>query len=144
LKVYQRNSIFKILKIKYLILILVLGLFCPVRAQTADSLLPVKVVADTVFIPVTVDSSLTVHEAVLPGKKKESRRIVAVVLCITLGPFGMHRLYLGTEPQVPAAYTVTLGGGFGFVTIIDLLHLVFAKDISPYRNNPHFIMWKKY
>jgi hypothetical protein len=74
---------------------------------------------------------------------RESKRVVAILLCITLGPFGMHRLYLGTEPQVAAAYSVTLGGGFGFVTVVDLLYLVFSRDISRFRNNPNFIMWRK-
>jgi TM2 domain-containing membrane protein YozV len=104
-------------------------------------------VDDTLFVPLTVDTVNNKNE-VIPAaevipKPKESRRVVAVLLCATLGPFGMHRLYLGTEPQVAAAYAVTLGGGFGFVTVVDLFFLVFSKDISRFKNNPRFIMWKR-
>lgn len=74
---------------------------------------------------------------------RESKRIVAIALCVTLGPFGMHRLYLGTQPQVPAMYAVTLGGGLGVLTVIDLFHLVFSKDISRFKNNPKVIMWAR-
>ncbi|HYG51644.1 MAG TPA: TM2 domain-containing protein [Flavobacteriales bacterium] len=72
---------------------------------------------------------------------KPKRRIVAAFLCITLGPFGMHRLYLGTKPRVAAAYTLTLGGGLGLIPLIDLFHIVFSKDISRFKDNDQFIMW---
>ena len=76
-------------------------------------------------------------------KVRPKRRIIAAFLCITLGPFGMHRLYLGTKPRVAAAYTLTLGGGLGIVPAIDLLHIIFSRDISRFKNNDDFIMWAK-
>ncbi|MFI5204198.1 MAG: NINE protein [Flavobacteriales bacterium] len=110
-----------------------------------------QVFSDTLATPSQVPVWDTLNTGVIgkdtivkkPVKIRESRRVVAVLLCATLGPFGMHRLYLGTEPQVAAAYSATLGGGFGFVVVVDFFHLVFSKDISRFRNNPHFIMWKK-
>ncbi len=74
-------------------------------------------------------------------KVRPKRRLIAAFLCMTLGPFGMHRLYLGTQPRVAGAYTLTLGGGLGLVPAIDLLFIVFSKDISRFKNNDDFIMW---
>jgi TM2 domain-containing membrane protein YozV len=76
-------------------------------------------------------------------KVRPKRRLIAAFLCATLGPFGMHRLYLGTQPRVAGAYTLTLGGGLGLVPAIDLLFIVFSKDVSRFKNNDDFIMWAK-
>jgi len=81
------------------------------------------------------------YENQITATKKEHPRITAAILCITLGPFGAHRLYLGTKPIVPASYTLTLGGGIGLLPLIDLFLITFSKDISRYKNNPHFFMW---
>ena len=71
----------------------------------------------------------------------EDTRAVAICLTLTLGVFGAHRIYLGTEDYIPVFYTLTLGGGLGILPIIDLLHLCFVKDISPYYQNEQLIMW---
>ncbi len=73
---------------------------------------------------------------------RKSKRFTAALLCLTLGPFGMHRLYLGTSPKVAAAYSVTLGG-IGLVPVIDLLLITFSKDLERYKNNENVIMWGK-
>lgn len=75
-------------------------------------------------------------------KYRESKRFVAAVLCLALGPFGMHRLYLGTSPKVAAAYSVTLGG-IGIIPAIDFLLITFSKDISRFKENERVIMWVK-
>ncbi len=72
---------------------------------------------------------------------KEKKRVVAALLCVALGPFGVHRLYLGTSPVVPAAYTLTLGGGLGLLPLVDLGMIVFSKDLSRFENNPGVFMW---
>ena len=77
-----------------------------------------------------------------PIKYRESKRFMAAFLCLTLGPFGMHRLYLGSTPQVAAAYSVTLGA-VGIVPVVDLLLITFSKDISRFKNNERVIMWGK-
>lgn len=89
----------------------------------------------------------TLTEKPLPIKKwkielgkKENKKIVATSLAVALGPFGAHRLYLGTEPKVPIVYTLTLGG-FMILPLVDIGHILFTKNISPYENNPHIIMW---
>jgi len=70
----------------------------------------------------------------------ENPRLVAICLDITLGLFGMHRMYLGTELFVPIAYTFTIGGGC-VLWLADLIVLITAKDIQPFINNPKMFMW---
>jgi hypothetical protein len=71
---------------------------------------------------------------------KENPRLVAALLNVSLGLFGAHRLYLGTDVKVPAFYTLTIGGG-GVLWIIDLGLILFTKDLTPYMDNPHVFMW---
>jgi hypothetical protein len=71
---------------------------------------------------------------------KENPRLVAALLDISLGLFGAHRLYLGTDVKVPVFYTLTIGGG-GVLWIIDLGLILFTKDLTPYMDNPHVFMW---
>jgi len=73
-------------------------------------------------------------------EKSENPRLVAITLDVTLGLFGMHRLYLGTDVRVPIGYTLTFGGG-GVLWLADLVMLIATPDITPYMNNPHFFMW---
>jgi TM2 domain-containing membrane protein YozV len=71
----------------------------------------------------------------------ENKKITALLLTLFLGPFGAHRLYLGTDPLVPIIYTLTLGGGLGIVPLIDFGLLLFSKDLSQFENNNQFFMW---
>jgi hypothetical protein len=73
---------------------------------------------------------------------KEPERAVAAALAVLVGPFGAHRLYFGTKPKVPVIYGVTLGG-FGVLVLIDLGHILFTQDLSPYRDNDKVFMWAK-
>ena len=61
-------------------------------------------------------------------------------LALLLGPFGAHRLYLGTTPKVAIIYGITFGG-FGILALIDLGHLLFTKDLDAYRNSDRVFMW---
>ena len=67
---------------------------------------------------------------------------VAAGLDLSLGMFGVHRLYLGTEVQVPVMYTLTLGGG-GVLLLADLGLILLSKDIETYANSSHIFMWRK-
>jgi TM2 domain-containing membrane protein YozV len=71
---------------------------------------------------------------------QENARLVAIALDVALGLFGMHRMYLGTDIQVPIFYTLTVGGGC-ILWLVDLGLLIFSKDIEKYKNNPHVFMW---
>jgi len=67
---------------------------------------------------------------------------VAAGLDLSLGIFGVHRLYLGTEAHVPVMYTLTLGGG-GILILADLGLILLSKDIETYSNSSHIFMWRK-
>lgn len=67
-------------------------------------------------------------------------KLVATGLNISLGLFGVHRLYLGTSPGIPVIYTFTLGGG-GFLMLSDLGVIIFTKDLEQFANSPKVIMW---
>jgi hypothetical protein len=69
-------------------------------------------------------------------------RAVAAVFAVTLGPFGGHRLYLGTRPKVPLVYSLTFGG-FGVLAVVDLAHILFTRDLSAYQENDRIFMWAK-
>jgi len=75
-------------------------------------------------------------------QQKEPERWVAAGLAVLVGPFGAHRLYFGTKAKVPIIYGVTLGG-FGVLVLIDLGHILFTKDLTPYRGNDKVFMWGK-
>ena len=66
---------------------------------------------------------------------------VAAGLDISLGVFGVHRLYLGTEAHVRVMYTLRLGGG-GILILVDLGLIIFSKDIETYSDSGHIFMWR--
>jgi TM2 domain-containing membrane protein YozV len=70
----------------------------------------------------------------------ENKRLVAIGLCALLGPFGAHRLYLGTTAKVPIVYGLTFGG-FGVLVLIDLAHLLLQRDLAPFQGNNRVLMW---
>lgn len=86
-----------------------------------------------------------VRELPLPARDtlhKEPQRLVAAGLALTLGTFGAHRLYLGTDAKVPIIYGLTFGG-FGVLALIDLGQILFTKDLGSFRNNKQVFMWGK-
>jgi len=70
----------------------------------------------------------------------DNQRAVAIGLDMSLGLFGVHRMYLGTDLKVPLIYTATIGGG-GVSWLVDLGLLVAVKDLAPFKNNPNVFMW---
>lgn len=72
----------------------------------------------------------------------ENERVISSALAVLLGPFGAHRIYLGTTPAVAIIYGVTFGG-FGILVLLDLGHLLFTHDLAAYRNNDRVFMWGK-
>lgn len=53
------------------------------------------------------------------GKEKEDRWLIALVLCIVLGSFGVHRFYTGNT-TTGILMLITLGG-CGIWTLIDII-----------------------
>jgi hypothetical protein len=88
-----------------------------------------------------LSDSLAIVDSRIDVAIQENERWTAIALAVALGPFGGHRLYMGTGAKVPIIYTLTLGGGFGVLPTIDLVHLLLKKDLAPYRNNRQVFMW---
>lgn len=75
--------------------------------------------------------------------EKNKSKLVAGLLALTLGPFGVHRLYLGTSPRVPIAYTLTLGGGFFILPLIDIFYIILSENPEDIEDNNHVFIWNK-
>ena len=72
---------------------------------------------------------------------KSPKKVTAVLLAIALGPFGVHRLYLGTEAKVPVIYTLTLGGGLGILPLIDIIAILSNPTLEKFEQNGKIVMW---
>jgi TM2 domain-containing membrane protein YozV len=70
----------------------------------------------------------------------DNQRAVAIGLDVSLGLFGVHRMYLGTDLKVPVIYTSTIGGG-GVLWLVDLGLLIAVKDLTSFKDNPNVFMW---
>lgn len=77
---------------------------------------------------------------VKPIPLRKHVRAKAIVFTLLTGPLGGHRVYLGTRPGAPIIYAITLGG-FGILPLVDLVHLIFTKDLSKFEQNQKIIMW---
>jgi len=134
-------------KLILLSLIFVLTAFCSFNAKatgyTSDENLIDQMFTkapEGVIIPFT-NFNLTANSTALVGAEQKDA-IIAIVLDLFLGEFGVHRFYLGTEVLTGIGYILTCGGIFGIVPLVDLVVLIIDnKDISPYVNNPKFFMW---
>lgn len=79
----------------------------------------------------------------MPSTNQEikKKKIIAITLAVTLGVFGVHRLYLGTATKVPIIYTLTLGGGFGFLVVSDIIAIIATKNMDKFSPNTQAFMW---
>ncbi len=92
----------------------------------------------------TQDSTVTVvGDTIIDGEKKvKFKRGKAIIFCLFTGILGGHRIYLGTHQRTPIIYSLTLGG-FGILPLVDLIHIIFTKDLSKFDNKQEIIMWSK-
>lgn len=79
--------------------------------------------------------------ALLQNATTENKKVTAAILTLTLGMLGVHRIYLGTAPYIPAVYLFTFGGGFFILPLIDLVMILTTNDISKFENNNRLLMW---
>ncbi len=77
----------------------------------------------------TIPSILKLDSAISKTGKWKTK-LAAVGLALSLGPFGVHRIYLGTSTFVPIAYTVTLGGGLGILPVLDIITILLTRDLD--------------
>ncbi len=121
--------------------LLVIGVLLFLIPQTGISSFSVTIKEQTFdkvgHLAILNDSdSLSVHDFV-------KMKATAVALAVTLGVFGVHRMYLGTSPRIPITYTLTLGGGFFILPAIDIVYILMAKTPDQLTDNNSIFMWNK-
>jgi TM2 domain-containing membrane protein YozV len=94
-------------------------------------------ISEKVLFKTTPEGVLELRGAFRRG---DNVRLVAIALDVTLGLFGTHRMYLGTDLKVPVFYSLTVGGAC-VLWVVDLGLLIFSRDITPYMDNPNIFMW---
>ena len=100
-------------------------------------------IPNIVFAPIELDSSQGANlDQLLEDTfyTPKHQKLKAALLAVFLGPFGVHRIYLGTTPNVPVVYSLTLGG-FGILPLIDLVAILTTKKLERYKNKERVIMW---
>lgn len=85
-------------------------------------------------VSTTSDLDKPIYQANINPSKFEL--IVAAVLT---GPLGGHRILMKSKPRVVFFYALTLGGGFGLLPLIDILHIAFSKDLNELNGRGLFI-----
>jgi len=86
-------------------------------------------------------TTIELEMEVLDNGEVTFKRGKDILFTIFTGILGGHRIYMGTHQRTPIIYSVTFGG-FGILPLIDLIHLIFKKDISVYENKTQIIMWR--
>lgn len=89
------------------------------------------------FNETTSTITLSVEPENAPVKFKRGK---AILFTVFTGLFGGHRIYFGTHHRTPIIYSVTLGG-LGILPFIDLINIIFTKDLSKFDNKTQIIMW---
>ncbi len=115
-------------------------LFC--NTVKANKIIVTTLNNDTLKIELTDSVIATDSTLLIPQKKVKFKRGKAIIFTILTGLLGGHRIYLGTHQRVPIIYAITLGG-FGILPLIDLVNIIFTKDLSKFEHNPKVIMWGK-
>lgn len=123
----------------FLLIVILSGFHYSCSGQTRSKL---HSTFGSIFFKETSSNTYSLRHAfsVNDTTREENPRVVAIILDITLGILGMHRLYLGTDLKVPIFYTLTLGGGT-ILWLVDLGLLIFSNDIKKFMNNPRLFMW---
>ncbi|MBL4709088.1 MAG: TM2 domain-containing protein [Flavobacteriales bacterium] len=123
--------------IKYfLIIVFGISTFSAFASQKVDiSILPQQDILKSVELALENDATSVTQ----PKFKK----LKAVLLAVFLGHFGVHRIYLGTAANVPVVYSLTLGGGFGLLPLLDIVAILTTEDLDKYTNNDKVFMWSK-
>ncbi len=101
--------------------------------------------ADNVPLKLTKEQNQILLEAELSVdsngvRKVKFKRGKAILFTVFTGFLGGHRIYLGTHQRTPVLYSITLGG-LGILPLIDLINIIFTKDLQKFEDIPQIIMW---
>ena len=117
-------------------------------AYTIDDAAIDQVFAEAAEMPVSDMTLFSVDGITMPTAASLTTKSVnpwgAWAICWFLGEFGIHRHYMGTSKPMWLYYTLTCGGIFSIVTVVDWVVLLVGAiqdDISQYCDNDSFIMW---
>ena len=91
-----------------------------------------------VIIEFQNDSSNSYSESKVT--KVKFKRGKAILFTVFTGFLGGHRIYFGTHHRTPIIYSITLGG-LGILPLVDLINIIFTKDLSKFDNKTQIIMW---
>jgi hypothetical protein len=84
-------------------------------------------------------------EGIASVKDVNNKILMAWIVDMLVGEFGIHRYVLGTKSSMWAIYTFTVCGIFGIVPFIDwvvlLVNGIIQNQGDKYLNNNKFFMW---
>jgi hypothetical protein len=102
-----------------------------------------KLTSEQIQLIVDVQGELGNDSTTLRVQKKvKFRRGKAILFTVFTGFLGGHRIYFGSHHRTPIIYSLTFGG-LGILPLIDLIHIIFTKDLSKYQDKSQIIMWGK-
>jgi TM2 domain-containing membrane protein YozV len=117
------------------------------NAMKDNGIVPVGVKSPSIQSQFIASDSLKATATAKDTVHHKKHRLIAALLSFPIiGIFGLHRIYLGTSPQVPFVYIVTAGGGFGVLPFIDFVMILLSKNKdfhATYTGNHHLFMWQK-
>ena len=90
------------------------------------------------YVQVETDSVIVGNK----GRQVKFKRGKAILFTVFTGLFGGHRVYFGTHHRTPIIYSVTFGG-LGILPLIDLVNIIFTKDLSKFEHKSQIIMWRE-
>ena len=88
------------------------------------------------YVQVETDSVIVENK----GRQVKFKRGKAILFTVFTGLFGGHRVYFGTHHRTPIVYSLTFGG-LGILPLIDLVNIIFTKDLSKFEHKSQIIMW---
>ncbi|PCI99012.1 MAG: hypothetical protein COB15_04945 [Flavobacteriales bacterium] len=90
------------------------------------------------YVQVETDSVIVGNK----GRQVKFKRGKAILFTVFTGLFGGHRVYFGTHHRTPIVYSLTFGG-LGILPLIDLVNIIFTKDLSKFEHKSQIIMWRE-
>ena len=126
---------------KYFLPLFILTLFCFVAKANDNLALTENELLVLTELENNQEFNLFVYDEAYEEKTPvKFKRGKAILFTVFTGLFGGHRVYFGTHHRTPIIYSITLGG-LGILPLVDLVNIIFTKDLSKFDNKTQIIMW---
>ena len=126
---------------KYFLLLFILTLFSFVVKPNNNLALSESELLVLVEIENNLELNFLAYDEAFEEKAPvKFKRGKAILFTVFTGLFGGHRIYFGTHHRTPIIYSITLGG-LGILPFVDLVNIIFTKDLSKFDNKTQIIMW---